>query len=267
MLASLFRKLVDFSPNMSVKLWKFFYEIAASYFRNMKEWKYMNYGFATPGENSADDLNKLSENLYNHLFNQTDLRDKSVLEVGCGRGGGCELALSHGPKAVTGLDFSAQVIRFCKKFYTQPELHFVTGNAEDLPFETATFDVIINLESSHCYGNRIKFFEEVFDKLKPGGYFLYADFMGTEHLPKRPQQLANAGFEVGELQRITPNVLESMRLSTPFKEEIINKRVPKLFRKPIHDFAGLPGSDIYKNFDSGKITYFSIVCKKPLPNS
>lgn len=264
MLASLFRKLVDFSPNMSVKLWRFFYEIAARYFRNMKEWKYMNYGFATPGENKSDNLNTLSENLYNHLFMQADLRDKAILEVGCGRGGGCELALNYQPKSVTGLDFSAQVIHFCKKFYLQPALHFVAGNAEDLPFEQESFDVVVNLESSHCYGNRIKFFEEVFDKLKPGGFFLYADFMGTEHLPKRPKQLADAGFNVGEIKDITPNVLEAMRLSTPFKEEIINKRVPKPFRKPIHDFAGLPGSDIFNNFSSGKITYFAIVCQKPV---
>lgn len=263
MLAPLFRKLVDFSPNMSVKLWRFFYDIAARYFRNMREWKYMNYGFAVPGKNKTDDLNTLSENLYHHLFSQTELQDKTVLEVGCGRGGGCELALNYQPNQVTGLDFSTQVIRFCKKFYQHPKLQFVPGNAEDLPFQKESFDVIVNLESSHCYGNRIKFFEEVFDKLKPGGYFLYADFMGTEHLPKRPEQLKKVGFEVGELRNITPNVLEAMTLSTPYKEEIINKRVPKPFRKPIHDFAGLPGSDIFNNFDSGKITYFSIICKKP----
>lgn len=263
MLAPLFRKLVDLSPNMSVKLWRFFYEIAARYFRNMKEWKYMNYGYATPNENKDDNLDQLSENLYNYLFNQVNLKDKQVLEVGCGRGGGCELVLKYQPKAVTGVDFSTQVISFCKKYYTQPALNFVAGNAEDLPFAKESFDVVVNVESSHCYGNRIKFFEEVFNQLKSGGYFLYADFVGTDHLVKRAPQLTNVGFEVGALKNITPNVLEAMRLSKPFKEEIINKRVPKIFRKPIHDFAGLPGSNVFNNFSQGKVTYFAVVCRKP----
>ncbi len=263
MLSSLFRNFVDLSPKLSIKLWLFFYEMAALRFRNMEEWKYMNYGYAVLEKNAGDDLNTLSENLYNHLFNKAALGGKDILEVGCGRGGGCQLVLKHNPKSVTGLDFSKNVIQFCQKYIKDAKLSFVQGNAESLQFPNESFDIIVNLESSHCYGNRIAFFNEVYDKLKPGGFFLYADFMGTVHFPKRPKQLVECGFQVTSCDDITSNVLHAMDLSAPFKSAIINKKVPKLFRKPIHDFAGLPGSDIYKNFSNNQTTYFAIVCQKP----
>lgn len=265
MLSSLFRKLVNLSPKLSIKLWQFFYEITALKFNKMQEWRYMNYGYAELNIERDYDLNSLSENLYRHLFEQSELKDKDILEVGCGRGGGCELALQYQPKSITGLDFSRNVIRFCQKYIKRDQLNFVKGNAENLQFLKGYFDVILNLESSHCYGNRIKFFTEVYSKLKPGGFFLYADFIGSIHFKKRPEQLINCGFKVISCKEITPNVLYAMNLSTPYKENIIKKVVPKFIRKPVYDFVGLPGSDIYNNFQSNKTTYFSIICQKPIP--
>ena len=264
MVSSLFQKLVNLSPKLSVKLWQFFYEVAALKFNNMKEWKYMNYGYVELNDAKYYDLNSMNENLYKHLYEQTSLKDKDILEVGCGRGGGCELALQYEPKSITGLDFSKNVIHFCEKYIKRDQLNFVKGNAEDLQFLNGYFDVILNLESSHCYGNRIKFFEEVYSKLKPGGFFLYADFIGSIHYHKRPEQLIKSGFNIIKNKDITPNVIRAMNLSTPYKERIIKKIFPKFVREPIYEFVGLTGSVIYNNFVSNQTTYFSIVCQKPL---
>src|SRR5690606_38010974 len=100
-----------------------------------------------------------------------------------------------------------------------------------------SFDIIINIESSHCYGDRAAFFKEVARTLKPSGYFLYADFMGRIHYPKRPAQLAACGLPVSSEQEITQQVLKSMDLSTTYKEGLLNKPLIKFFRKPLSDFA------------------------------
>lgn len=261
MLAKLFRKLVDSSPRASNLVWKYFYEISASLFRRHASWKFMNYGYANEGE-EIDDYDKLCENLYRHLLDQVKIDTQtSILEVGCGRGGGSNLMLEMQPKSVTGMDFSANAIKFCQKHFQNEQLSFKVGNAESIPFADENFQVVVNVESSHCYGNRKLFFEEVLRVLKPGGFFLYADFMGKIHYPKRPLQLREVGFEIIKESDITPNVLRSMQLSSDYKEAILTK-IPKPFRKAVGDFAGMPGSDIYNNFELGQSTYFAIICRK-----
>ncbi|MDA9554728.1 methyltransferase domain-containing protein [Pelobium sp.] len=263
MFSKLFRKLVDLSPSLSLTIWKYFYELSALFFKKMVNWKFMNYGYADI-ESTALSYDVLCGNLYRHLWNQVKLEEgKQVLEIGSGRGGGCELLLDYQPQSVTGLDFSNQAIKFCQKNYQDKRLNFVAGNAEKLPFDDNSFDVIINVESSHCYGNRAAFFKEVARTLKPSGYFLYADFMGRIHYHKRPVQLEQCGLQVLSANEITPHVLKSMQLSQPYKEELLKKLVIKPLRKSIIDFVGLPGSNIYNKFASGESIYFAIACQKP----
>lgn len=262
MLSNLFRKLVNASPKLSAIGWKYFYQLAARLFKRMASWKFMNYGYSDEDRNSID-FDELCGNLYRHLLDQASFNaETTVLEVGCGRGGGSELILQYHPKSVTGVDFSKNVIKFCQKQYTDPRLTFVVGNAESLPFNDNSFDVIVNIESSHCYGNRIAFFKEVERTLKPSGYFLYADFMGRIHYPKRPAQLTACGLQVLLAKEITPQVLKSMDLSKKYKEALLKKIVIRPLRKALGDFAGLPGSTIYSDFENGETIYFSIICRK-----
>jgi predicted rRNA methylase YqxC with S4 and FtsJ domains len=110
MFSNLFRKLVDLSPKLSLTIWKYFYEFTALLFRKMSGWKFMNYGFASI-ENSSGDYNTLSANMYQHLLDQAKIEKGSyALEVGSGRGGGCELLLKYDPELVTGIDFSKNAL-------------------------------------------------------------------------------------------------------------------------------------------------------------
>lgn len=262
MFSNLFRKLVDLSPKLSLTIWKYFYELTALLFRKMAGWKFMNYGFAGT-ENPSIDYNTLSANMYQHLLDQAKIEKGAyALEVGSGRGGGCELLLKYDPASVIGIDFSKNAIEFCQKNYHDTRLRFITGNAESLPFEDNSFDVIINVESSHCYWSRTDFFKEVTRTLKPSGFFLYSDFMSRIHYLKRPAQLEACGLKIISEQEITPQVLKSMELSRPYKEDLLKKMILKPFQKSIADFVGLPGSNIYNKFASGEVIYFSFVCSK-----
>ena len=122
MFSNLFRKLVDLSPKLSLTIWKCFYEFTAILFRKMAGWKFMNYGFAGT-ENSSGDYNTLSANMYQHLLDQAKIKNGAyALEVGSGRGGGCELLLKYDPGSVTGIDFSKNATEFCKKNYKDTRL-------------------------------------------------------------------------------------------------------------------------------------------------
>ncbi|HII43378.1 TPA: class I SAM-dependent methyltransferase, partial [Candidatus Thalassarchaeaceae archaeon] len=59
------------------------------------------------------------------------MREKQVLEVGSGRGGGASwIAKTHTPAKLTGVDFSAEAVGHCKRWYSaQTNLQFIEGNA------------------------------------------------------------------------------------------------------------------------------------------
>lgn len=44
-----------------------------------------------------------------------------------------------------------------------------------MPFSSQSFDIILNVESSHLYTNINEFLNEVYRVLKPNGYFCWSD--------------------------------------------------------------------------------------------
>ena len=166
------------------------------------------------------------------------------------------------PKSVTGLDFSEKAVDFCKKHYSVWGLSFNVGNAESIPFKDEKFDVIINIESSHCYSNMDCFLSGVSRILKPNGYFLFADFRGKGKINSLRRQLKNSGLNLLKEKKITKNVLKSLDLDNERKSELIIKKTLKLFRKSFFDFAAIKGSEVYESFKTGEREYFSFVLQK-----
>ncbi|MFK3789071.1 class I SAM-dependent methyltransferase [Pseudomonas piscis] len=144
---------------------------------------FLNYGYLARDSDfdwidDRDLEQKCSANLIRTLLGNIDLRGKKVLEVGSGRGGNCSyLARYTGAVSVTGMDFCPAHIELCNRVHALPGLTFVEGNAMALPFADKQFDVVINIESSHCYPDLDTFGTQVRRVLKDDGWFLYADTM------------------------------------------------------------------------------------------
>ncbi|GIS42930.1 MAG: hypothetical protein Ct9H90mP15_09700 [Candidatus Neomarinimicrobiota bacterium] len=51
-----------------------------------------------------------------------------------------------------------------------------------MPFDNDSYDVIINVESSHCYPSIPQFLSEVKRVLKPGGFFAWTEFVQRKQL-------------------------------------------------------------------------------------
>src|SRR5262249_30134282 len=130
---------------------------------------FLNYGYA-PTDDNVEHLDlppeaeedRFSIQLYHHVASAVPLRGLDVLWVGCGRGGGSAWVFErHQPATMTGLDLSESSIAYCTQRYGRPGLSFVTGDAEQLPFPDASFDAVLNIESSHCYPDVTRFLAEV----------------------------------------------------------------------------------------------------------
>ena len=229
----------------------------------------MNFGYIPPKDSSSlvlkaeDEPDRLFIQLYNHVLEGIDLKDKVILEVGSGRGGGANFISSYFlPTSVTGIDFSKNAIELSRQFYEKPHLHFLEGSAEKIPFPNNSFDVVLNIESSHCYGNMVAFVHEVKRVLKPGGTFAWADLRLKDQMEKVVEIFDHSGLEVISKEEITPNVIEALTEISAFKENEIKSKVPLLWRHIFSEFAVVKNSKIYKAFLRGDFVYWVYRFKK-----
>jgi ubiquinone/menaquinone biosynthesis C-methylase UbiE len=251
-------------------LWRWWYSRLARQIKS-PEWTFMNYGRA-PADGSptglqlqpSDEADRLCIQLYERVVHPAELRDKQVLEVGSGRGGGASyIARYHSPSRMTGVDFSPQAVAFSAKRHAEMRhLQFVTGDAENLPFEKNHFDAVINVESSHCYGNVPRFFSEVYRVLRPGGWFLFADLRESAEAAELERMLSAQPWELVEKEDITQDVLKAMELDNARKRALVERLVPGKMQATFSEFAGLAGGKVHRSFKSGELVYLRFAMLK-----
>jgi ubiquinone/menaquinone biosynthesis C-methylase UbiE len=258
--ARIFATILKFSPaSLQNKLWKWWYQ-RISKAHNKVDFRFMNYGFVdgnSPILDPEDEPYRLFIQLYHMNIRDVDLSNKQVLEVGSGRGGGASwIAKSEKPSSLIGVDFSEEAVSLCNEWYEQENLSFLVGNAQDLPFDDDSIDIVYNVESSHCYGDINKFVSEVFRVLREGGYFCWTDFRDEETMKKTEEIFHNAGFSVEIKKEITDEVVEALDMINDAKKERITELVPRTIRRSFETFAGVQGTPVYDSFKSGKLKYY-----------
>ena len=104
----------------------------------------------------------------------------SVLDVACGPGY-VSAAVKRLGALPTGIDFSEKMIAIAKKMFS--DITFIQGDAQDLPFEDASFDrVLTNFGLLHL-SRPEKGCAEACRVLKPGGRFGFTVWAGPEKSP------------------------------------------------------------------------------------
>ncbi|MCP5046834.1 MAG: class I SAM-dependent methyltransferase, partial [bacterium] len=206
--------------------------------------------------------------LYDYVASHLNIEGLDVLEVGSGRGGGAEyITRSCKPRSYKGVDLNQKAVNFCNRHYSHDSLSFTHGNALALPFEESTFDVVINVESSHRYPNSAKFFNEVHRVLKPNGHFLFTDFRDDHLLDSLEKQLNNSNLVIKKKEFITENIIKALELDEERRRNLIKRLSPFIFRGIARDFSGIKGSPIYKWFKSGRCEYLYYVMQKEARDS
>jgi SAM-dependent methyltransferase len=222
-----------------------------------------NYGFApAPGDHPERFQLQMYAELHKRLLAAGGSAGARLLEISCGRGGGLRhlVALWDDDLFAVGFDLSNHAIRFCHAHHGRPgRLAFVRGDALRLPFDDSSFDVVVNVEASHAYGDDAALLAEVRRVLTPGGAFLYADSRRAAKLGCLEQQVREAGF-TGELADITEHVSLACELDRERRQALIRRGVPWYWRillgRRLAQYAALPGSPKFEAFRTRERVYF-----------
>jgi SAM-dependent methyltransferase len=135
-----------------------------------------------------------------------------------------------------------------------------------MPFDDHQFDVVMNVESSHCYPSLDAFFREVKRVLRPGGHFLYADLMLRERLPERRRMLDQAGLEIVQERNITSNVLASLDSDADHRAAYAERLAPVLGLDAAREYMIVPGSQTLDALRVGTLCYVSMAVRAGQPS-
>lgn len=223
----------------------------------------MNYGFCQSSgpfiqDNSAEIYClQLYHYVVSAFFSLSSLKGFKIIEIGSGRGGGLNyIVKTFSPHTAVGIDYTQSQVDLCNAFYSQSNLKFIQGDAENLPILDYSIDAVINIESSHCYGNYSKFIEEVSRVLKKKAHFFYADFMESHLVQVRENLFSQFDLKIFAKEDITENVLRAMDLENTRKNNAAGE-VPKIFRSAFAEFVGVPGSYMYTKMQSRELIYMA----------
>jgi SAM-dependent methyltransferase len=257
-----------------------FYNVLARIFGPAIPWHFMNYGFDSisfhehPLQLSPkDEMDRLYVQLYDHVLSSVSVRGTMVLEVGCGRGGGASYVARYlAPRRAIGLDLCQRSIRICHTNHTAGNLTFLTGDAQHLPFRDESFDIVVNVESSHAYGSVATFLTEVRRVLRPGGFLVLADLRwhaaanGSEPprgLPLLRRQLGESDLIVQREFDLTSGVVQARSAANADQRAAIRQHVPRGLRAAFVELGALPGSMMYRGLEERRLIYWSCVAQKP----
>lgn len=147
-----------------------------------------------------------------------DLRNKAVLDIGCGFGWFERFALQNGVQRMVGTELDDSNLETARRHLVDDRLTLVPGSAIDLPFPDASFDTVVSWEVIEHIPRQQEpvMYREVARILKPGGVFylstpcrsffsnlLDPSWWLTGHRHYHPQELEGFARQAGlETQRL-----------------------------------------------------------------
>ena len=102
---------------------------------------------------------------------------RAILDVGCGTGSVLALFSAQYPEAeLCGVDPAVGMLRVARaRLGNSPRVDLRNANAEALPFDDRSFELVVSSNSFHHCASQVAGFEEIDRVLAPGGHFILTD--------------------------------------------------------------------------------------------
>lgn len=142
----------------------------------MKQNKYDDSNFFSAYEQMPRSIHGLEAAGEWHVFKSLlpELRNKRVLDLGCGFGWHCRFARGQQASSVVGVDISANMLQKAREQTDDPAISYIQLPIEDIDFSYSPFDIVISSLAFHYIESFQAICKKVHDCLKPGGAFIFS---------------------------------------------------------------------------------------------
>ena len=201
--------------------------------------------------------------------------DANVLDLGCG-GGHVSYFVAPVARAVTASDPSADMLSAVSAEAARRGLNNITtahAPAEKLPFDDASFDVVVARHTTHHWPDVRRGIREAARVVKPGGVVLIDDciapevavldtFLQTLEMLRDPSHVRD--YAVREWSEISAQAglaitgVTRRRLPLDFAQWIMRQRVPGVRTAAIRDLFAIMPPDVRRYFDIREHDDFTI---------
>ena len=236
---------------------------------------HIHHGLFTDGESPAEAQVKMLE----HCVHLLGLRGgKEVFDVGCGHGGTLlYLAQRHGCRG-TGLTLSPKQARIARDHAAgaglADRLTFLVDDADTFVFPTSAADLVWVMESSEHFTDKMRFFQNVKQMLRPSGQLLLAAWTGSMESARVCEvaraflcpelwttaqyraAIESAGMQIKHSENLTAQVIHTWEICQQHAR--LAAPAVRLLPRAARDF--IAGIDIILDaYRSGDLTYTLIV--------
>ena len=122
------------------------------------------------------------------------LREKSILDIGCGPMGGL-LQIIDCDKKTTLDPLNYEYLRLFPEFYNSG-IRYVTGRGEEMPFATNSFDLVMSTNAFDHAEDPYRVLTEMDRVLKPGGYIALMFCLNLSKIHPHPAHIHSINEEV-----------------------------------------------------------------------
>ncbi|WP_414576346.1 methyltransferase domain-containing protein [Anabaena sp. CCY 9402-a] len=152
--------------------------------------EHMHHGYYGVNGTEKKDRRQAQIDLIEELLSWAGVETaENILDVGCGIGGSSLYLAEKFQAQATGITLSpvqaARATERAKEKGLSAKSQFLVANAQAMPFDDNTFDLVWSLESGEHMPDKTKFMQECYRVLKPGGTFIMVTWCHrpTDELP------------------------------------------------------------------------------------
>ncbi|WP_424215264.1 class I SAM-dependent methyltransferase [Streptomyces sp. BI20] len=227
---------------------------------------------------TVPDRIRSQENLYRRVLDAAHpTAGAETLEIGCGLGLGCALAVTdYGVARATGLDIHPDQLERAHQATGDTRaahpgaLRLTLGAAERVPFPQASFDRVVSVEAVQHFTDLDAFARESARVLRPGGRLVLAGFLTPDEDPAHPGALAELlasyadGLDIARPVQALDRALREAGLTGP-RVESVGAEVWPGFDRWLADLWK-PGSwprNFLRAHREGHLDYYLVTADKP----